>query len=77
MPLDNDRNRVLAALRDEPHGADSSALSTRLSLARDEVERHLLYCTDYALVSWNRHVRGMAPAMITTRGRDYLDRQGL
>lgn len=77
MPLDNDRNRVLAALRDEPHGADSSALATRLSLARDEVERHLLYCADYALVSWNRHVRGLIPAMITTRGRDYLERQGL
>ncbi len=77
MPLDNDRNRVLAALRDEAHGADSSALATRLSLARDEVERHLLYCADYALVSWNRHVRGLVPAMITARGRDYLERQGL
>jgi hypothetical protein len=77
MPLDNDRNRVLAALRDEPHGADSAALATKLGIAKDEVERHLLYCADYALVSWNRHVKGLAPALITTRGRDYLRRQSL
>jgi hypothetical protein len=77
MPLDNDRNRVLASLRDEPHGADSAALATKLGLAKDVVERHLLYCADYALVAWNRHVHGVAPATITTRGRDYLARQSL
>jgi hypothetical protein len=77
MPLDHDRNRVLAALRDEPHGADSAALAAQLGLAKDVVERHLLYCADYGLVSWNRHVKGSAPAMITTRGRDYLQRQSV
>jgi hypothetical protein len=41
------------------------------------VERHLLYCADYALVVRNRHVKGLAPATITTRGRDYLERQSL
>lgn len=77
MGLDNDRNRVLISLRDEAHGADSATLAKNLGLAKDVVERHLLYCADYALIAWNRHVGGLVPAMITTRGRDYLERQGL
>jgi hypothetical protein len=77
MPFDNDRNRVLVSLRDEAEGADSTALADRLGLAKDVVERHLLYCADYALVAWNRHVGGLARAMITARGRDYLTRQQL
>jgi hypothetical protein len=77
MPFDDDRNRVLASLRDEPQGADSTTLAEKLGLAKDVVERHLLYCADYALVAWNRHVGGMARAMITARGRDYLTRQQL
>lgn len=77
MAIDNDRNRVLASVRDEPHGTDSAAIATTLGLAKDVVERHLLYCADYALVAWNRHVKGTGRAMITTRGRDYLARQGL
>lgn len=77
MPLDNDRNRVLISLRDEPHGADSATLATNLGLTTDVVERHLLYCADYALIAWNRHVGESSRAMITTRGRDYLARQQL
>lgn len=77
MALDDDRNRVLASVRDEPHGTDSATLAVTLGLAKDVVERHLLYCADYALVAWNRHVKGTGRAMITTRGRDYLARQGL
>lgn len=77
MPLDDDRNRVLAALRDDPHGVDSATLATNLSLTKEVVERHLLYCADYALIAWNRHVNGAGRAMITTRGRDYLTRQQL
>ena len=78
MPLDDDRNRVLTSLRDEPHGADSTALAKTLGLEKSVVERHLLYCADYALVAWNRHVgNGSARALITTRGRDYLTRQSL
>jgi hypothetical protein len=77
MALDHERNRVLASVRDEPHGTDSATLATHLGLARDVVERHLLYCADYELVAWNRHVKGTGRAMITTRGRDYLARQRL
>jgi hypothetical protein len=77
MALDDDRNRVLASVRDEPHGADSATLATNVGLAKDVVERHLLYCADYALVAWNRHIKGTGRAMITTRGRDYLARQRL
>lgn len=77
MALDDDRNRVLALVRDEPHGTDSATLAKNLDLAKDVVERHLLYCADYALVAWNRHVKGAGRAMITIRGRDYLARQRL
>ncbi len=77
MPLDDDRNRVLSSLRDEPHGVDSTTLAKNLGLEKTVVERHLLYCADYALVAWNRHVSGVARALITTRGRDYLTRQSL
>jgi hypothetical protein len=75
--LDNDRNRVLASLRDRPEGIDSSALVTALTLATDVVERHLLYCADYGLAMWKRHRNGSGQAMITDRGRAYLVRQGL
>lgn len=77
MALDNDRNRVLISLRDESHGADSATLAKNLGLTKDVVGRHLLYCADYALVAWNRHVGESSRAMITARGRDYLARQQL
>jgi hypothetical protein len=77
MAPDDERNRVLASVRDEPHGTNSAALATNLGLAKDVVERHLLYCADYALVAWNRHVKVTGRAVITTRGRDYLARRGL
>lgn len=77
MPLDNDRNRVLASLRDEPQGADSTSLAKTLGLEKDVVERHLLYCADYALVAWNRQGNGSKRATITPRGQDYLTRQSL
>jgi anti-anti-sigma factor len=77
MALDNDRNRVLASLRDRSEGVDSSTLGKDLTLAREAVERHLLYCTDYGLAMWKRHRDGSGQAVITERGRDYLVRQGL
>jgi hypothetical protein len=77
MALDSDRNRVLASLRDRAEGVDSSALGKGLTLEREAVERHLLYCTDYGLATWKRHRDGSGQAMITERGRDYLGRQGL
>jgi len=77
MPINVERNRVLAALRDQPEGANSAVLSERLGLAREVVERHLLYCTDYDLATWKRVRNGSGEAAITDRGRDYLVRQGL
>ncbi len=77
VALDNDRNRVLTSLRDRSEGVDSAALIMGLSLARNEVERHLLYCADYGLATWKRHRDGSGQAAITDRGRDYLIRQGL
>ena len=77
MALDNDRNRVLASLRDRSAGIDSSGLVTELTLPREAVERHLLYCTDYGLATWKRHRNGSGQAAITDRGRDYLVRQSL
>jgi len=77
MALDNDRNRVLTSLRDRSEGIDSAALMMGLSLPRNEVERHLLYCADYGLATWKRHRDGSGQAAITDRGRDYLIRQGL
>ncbi len=77
MALDGERNRVLACLREESTGADSTNLSQRLSLAKEDVERHLLYCTDRDLAKWKRERNGLGLAMITDRGRDYLTRQGL
>ncbi|HVH71124.1 MAG TPA: hypothetical protein VNB49_08460 [Candidatus Dormibacteraeota bacterium] len=77
MALDNDRNRVLASLRDRLEGVDSFTLGKNLTLAREAVERHLLYCADYGLATWKRHRDGSGPAAITERGRDYLARQGL
>jgi hypothetical protein len=77
MALDNDRNRVLTSLRDRSEGTDNATLIVGLSLARNEVERHLLYCVDYGLATWKRHRDGSGQATITDRGRDYLIRQGL
>ncbi len=77
MALDKDRNRVLVSLRDRSEGADSTALVENLGLTKEVVERHLVYCADYALVAWNRHRNGSGRAMITTQGRDYLVRQGI
>ena len=77
MALDNDWNRVLASLRDRSEDVDSSGLINGRTLAREAVERHLLYCTDYGLATWKRHRDGSGQAVITDRGRDYLVRQGL
>jgi hypothetical protein len=77
MAIDNERNRVLASLRDRSEGTNSSVLGERLSLVREVVERHLLYCTDYGLATWRPVRNGLGQAVITDRGRDYLARQGL
>ena len=77
MALDNERNRVLAALRDHSAGANSAVLGERLGLVREVVERHLLYCADYGLATWSRVRSGLGNAVITERGRDYLLRQSL
>jgi hypothetical protein len=77
MALDNERNRVLASLRDQSAGANSVVLGERLGLARGAVERHLLYCADYGLATWKRIRSGLGDAVITDRGRDYLLRQSL
>jgi len=76
MAIDNERTRVLASLRDQSDGATSSVLGEQLGLAREVVERHLLYCADYGLATWRRVRNGLGPAVITDRGRDYLTRQG-
>jgi predicted ArsR family transcriptional regulator len=76
MAIDDDRNRVLAALREQAAGANSAVLGERLGLAREAVERHLLYCADYGLATWRRVRSGLGDAVITERGRDYLSRQG-
>jgi hypothetical protein len=77
MAIDSERNRVLAALREQPDGANSSALGEHLGLVREVVERHLLYCADYGLATWRRVRNGLGLARITERGRDYLVRQKL
>ena len=77
MALDKDRNRVLASLRDQPEGIDSSDLVKDLTLPKGALERHLLYCTDYGLATWKRHRNGSGQVAITNRGRDYLVRQSL
>ena len=77
MAVDKDRNRVLVSLRDRPESVDSSALVKDLTLPKEVVERHLLYCTDYGLATWKRHRNGSGQAAITDRGRDYLVRQSL
>ncbi len=76
MAIDDERNRVLASLRDQAEGANSAALAERLGLVREVVERHLLYCADYGLVTWKRARNGLGTAVITERGQDYLVRQG-
>lgn len=77
MAFDNDRNRVLLSLRDRPEGMNSPGLIDALGLSREMVERHLLYCADYGLATWARDRGASRLAVITTRGRDYLVRQGL
>jgi hypothetical protein len=77
MALDNERNRVLASLRDQSIGANSALLGERLGLALEVVERHLLYCADYGLATWRRVRNGSGTAVITDRGREYLLRQSL
>jgi hypothetical protein len=77
MAIDGDRNRVLAALRDRTDGMAVSDLVTGLSLGKDVVERHVLYCADYGLATWKHQRDGLGLALITERGRDYLARQGL
>ncbi len=77
MAFDNDRNRVLLSLRDRPEGVDNPSLIEALGLSGDMVERHLLYCVDYGLATWTRNRTASRLAVITTRGRDYLVRQGL
>ena len=77
MAFDNDRNRVLMSLRDRPEGGDNSSLIEALGLSAETVERHLLYCADYGLATWTRNRKASRLAVITTRGRDYLVRQGL
>jgi len=76
MAIDTERNLVLASLRDQSGGANSSVLGERLGLVREVVERHLLYCADYGLATWKRVRDGLGLAEITDRGRDYLTRQG-
>jgi hypothetical protein len=75
MAIDNERNLVLASLRDQPAGANSVVLGERLGLVREAVDRHLLYCADYGLATWRRVRNGLGDAVITERGRDYLSRQ--
>ena len=77
MAIDNERNRVLASLRDQTEGANSAVLGERLGLVQGVVERHLLYCADYGLATWRRIRNGLGQAAITDRGRDYLVRQEL
>jgi len=77
LAIDNERNRVLASLRDRSEGTNSSVLGERLGLVREVVERHLLYCTDYGLATWRRVRNDLGQAVITDRGREYLVRQGL
>jgi len=76
MAIDNERNCVLASLRDQSDGATSSVLGAQLGLVRAVVERHLLYCADYGLATWRRVRNGLGHAVITDRGRDHLTRQG-
>jgi len=77
MALDNDRNRVLTSLRDRSRGVDCTALIQILGLDKIAVERHLLYCVDYALATWKRQRDGLGLATITDLGREYLGRQNL
>jgi hypothetical protein len=70
-------NGVLMSLRDQSAGLASPILINALGLPREEVERHLLYCSDYGLATWTRKNDGSGLAVITGRGLDYLSRQGL
>ncbi len=77
MALDNDRNRVLASLRDRSESVDCAALAQIVGLAQQAVERHVLYCADYGLATWKRQRDGLGRVAITARGLDYLGRQSL
>ena len=77
MPIDNDRNRTLIALRERPEGIASRELAGTLDFSLDVVERHLQYCTDYGLATWEKKKDRTGIAAITDRGRDYLTRQNL
>ena len=77
MALDKDRTRVWASFRDRSEERRQFCVGQGLTLAREAVARHLLYCTDYGLATWKRHRDGSGQAMITGRGLDYLVRLGL
>ena len=70
MAIDNERNRVLTALRDQPAGANSSVLGEYLGVMREVVERYLFYCADYGLAAWRRVRSGLGRAVITERSHD-------
>ena len=76
MALDKHRDRVVASLRDRSEEHRRFCVGQSLTLAREAVARHLIYCTEYGLATWKRHRDGSGQAMITYRGRDYLVRQG-
>jgi hypothetical protein len=59
MAIDNDRNRILTLLRDRTGGMDAAGLVAGLCLAKDAVERHLLYCADYSLATCRRQRDGI------------------
>jgi hypothetical protein len=63
MAIDNERNRVLAVLREQPAGANSSVLGEYLGLVREVVERHLFYCAVYGVAAWKRVRSGLGHAV--------------
>jgi hypothetical protein len=63
MADDDERNRVLGALPDQPDGANSSVPGEHLGLVREVVERQLLYCADYGLAAWKRVRSGLGHAV--------------
>ncbi len=76
MALDQDRNRMLAALPEWPVGAESQDLAAAPGLPRDAAERRLLRCAGYGLVARPRG-SGSGATVITDRGRDCPARPGL
>jgi hypothetical protein len=63
MAIDDERNRVLAALQDQPDGANSSVLGEYVGLVREVVERYLFYSADYGLAAWKRVRSGLGHAV--------------